>query len=144
MGVNSPHHVGSAWPSNEGSYNWDAELTCSGNAGLSSAFSYWDAAGRELRALLDASFEPCILALQWCWDAGFEPCVLTLRWCWFWALRLGITVVLRRRLRALRFGITWMALISLAPKVWTLLSDDMSSVIFRQFTVGDKRHHSKW
>jgi len=48
------------------------------------------------------------------------------------ALHLGITVMQGHRLRALRLDITRMALISLASELWTLLSDDLSSVIFRQ------------
>jgi len=39
MGVNSPHYVGSTWPCNGGSYNWDTRLFSCWNAGLSSAFS---------------------------------------------------------------------------------------------------------
>ena len=47
------------------------------------------------------------------------------------ALSLGIAMVLRYELRALRFVFTRVALISLASETWTLLSDDLSSVIFR-------------
>jgi len=111
MGVNSPHYVGNTWPSNEGSYNWDAGLLCSLNEGMSSAFSRWSNAGRGswaphlgaavvlkhkllcflidvvLDACLelhvwDASFKPCIWALKWCWDTSFKPCVWALKWCW--------------------------------------------------------------
>ena len=42
--------------------------------------------------------------------------------------------MLRRGFRALRLGIAWMALISLASEVWTLLSDDLFSVIFKKST----------
>jgi len=50
------------------------------------------------------------------------------------ALRLDIGGMLVRRLRALRLSITQVALISLASEAWTLLSDNLSSVIFRQST----------
>ena len=56
------------------------------------------------------------------------------------ALRLSIEVVLRCGLQALRLGITLVALINvaslinLASEAWTLLSNDLSSVIFRQST----------
>ena len=43
-------------------------------------------------------------------------------------------MVLRCGLRALRFAFALVALISLASETWTLLSDDLPSVIFRQFT----------
>jgi len=49
-------------------------------------------------------------------------------------LRLSIGGMLGRILRALCLGIKWVALISLASEVWTLLSDDLSSMIFRQST----------
>jgi len=48
------------------------------------------------------------------------------------ALRFGITVMLKRRLRAPHLGTASMAVIILASEVWCLLSDDLSSVIFRQ------------
>jgi len=51
-----------------------------------------------------------------------------------WALRLGIAMVLRRGLRGLRFAFVRVTLISLASETWTMLSDDLSSVIFRQST----------
>jgi len=40
---------------------------------------YWDA---SVELCWDADFELRVLALQWCWDRGFEPCVLALQWCW--------------------------------------------------------------
>ena len=49
-----------------------------------------------------------------------------------WTLRLSITMVLRRGLRALHFAFERVALISLGSETWTLLSDDLSLVIFRQ------------
>ena len=49
-------------------------------------------------------------------------------------LRLGIAVVLRRGLRALRLGSARVASIILASETWTILSDDLSSMIFKQFT----------
>jgi len=52
----------------------------------------------------------------------------------FRALRLGIVMMLRREFQALRLGITSMIFISLTSKIWTLLSDDLSSVIFKQPT----------
>ena len=50
------------------------------------------------------------------------------------SLRLGIVVMLRRRLQALRLGITRVAMISVVSGVSTLFSDDLSLVIFRQST----------
>ena len=49
-------------------------------------------------------------------------------------LCLGTAVMLRRGLRTLRLDTTSMALIILASEVWALLSDDLSSVIFRLST----------
>ena len=49
-------------------------------------------------------------------------------------LCLGIAVVLRHGLRALRLGFARVALISRASEAWTLLFDDLPSVIFRQST----------
>jgi len=171
MGVNSPHYVGSTWPSNRGSYNWDAELLSSWNAGLSSTFSRWGNTGcgswashlgvavvlkRELQTLCQGS---CLRrgswALRLCAAVVLKHELQTL--CWasrvrrelqalclstevvlrlgLWFLHLGIAVVLRRGLRALRLSSARVALIIVAPKAWTLLSDDLSSVIFRQSTV---------
>ena len=47
---------------------------------------------------------------------------------------LVLAVMLRRGFQALRLGTALMAIISLAFRVWTLLSDDLSSVIFGQST----------
>ena len=167
MGVNSPHYVGSTWPSNEGSYNWDTGLLSSWNACLSSAFGRWGNAGRGSWAPRfgrrgGVEREPPTVFL--CWRGirrvprasrlrrGLQAVCLStevvLR-CGIWALHLGIAVVLRRGLRALclgiggmlgrrlwalHLGISQVALISLTSKASTLLSDDLSSVIFRQFT----------
>ena len=49
-------------------------------------------------------------------------------------MRLGTTVMLRRGFQALRLGTALVAMISLTPGVWSLLSDDLSSVIFGQST----------
>ena len=95
MGVNSPHYVGSNWPSNEGSYNWDVELTCSWNMGLRSVFSHcgntrrgsWAphlgvvvVLKRELQTLYRASvwnagLELRVWAPRWCWNASFKLCI---------------------------------------------------------------------
>ena len=44
-------------------------------------------------------------------------------------------MVLRRGLRALRFAFARVALIILSSEAWTLLSDNLSLVIFRQSNV---------
>ena len=127
MGVKSSHYVRSNWPSNEGCYNWDAELTCSWNAGLTSAFSHWDVAGRRPWALLNAGFEPRILALLWCWDAGVELCwdagveprVLALQWCWDAGFEPRV-LILQWCFRASRLNTASMIYICLASKVWAL------------------------
>ena len=49
--------------------------------------------------------------------------------------RFGTIVMLRCGLRTPRLDDASMALIILASEVWTLLSDDLSSVIFRQSTL---------
>ena len=49
--------------------------------------------------------------------------------------RLGAAVMVRRRFRLSHLGTAMMAMISLASRVWTLLFDDLSSVIFRQPTI---------
>ena len=49
--------------------------------------------------------------------------------------RLGTVLMLRRGLHALRLRITQMAMISLSSGIYTLFSDDLSSVIFKQSTV---------
>jgi len=71
------------------------------------------------------------------WDAGFDPYVLAVTVQLGRELRpsrLGIVLMLRRGLQALRLGITCVVMISLASEVYTLFSDDLSSVIFRQST----------
>jgi len=90
---------------------------------------YWDAdvelcwdAGFEPRVLAmqwcwDASFEPCVLASQWCWDAGFEPCVLASQWCWDASFEPRVLTLCQRFLSAMSSA-----------------SDNLSSVIFRQYT----------
>jgi len=47
---------------------------------------------------------------------------------------LVIAVMLRRGFQSSRLGATLVVMISLASGVWTLLFDDLSSVIFRQPT----------
>ena len=143
MGVNSPHYVGSTWPCNNGSYKWDAGLLYSWNAGLSSAFSHWGNAGCESWAPRLGVAVVLKRELQTLYRAsrvrrGLQSLCLStevvLR-CEFWFLCLGIAVVSRYGLRALRLGSARVALISLASKAWTLLSDDSSPVIFRQSTL---------
>jgi len=143
MGVNSPHYVGNTWPSNEGSYNWDAGLLSSWNAGLSSDFSRWGNAGRgtwapRLGAAVVLKHELQTLCRASHLRRGLQALCLSTEVVLRrgpWALRLGIAVVLRRRLRTLCLGFAWVALISFASEARTLLSDDLSSVIFRQSTV---------
>ena len=48
---------------------------------------------------------------------------------------LVIAVMLRRGFQPSRLGDALVVMISLASGVWTLLFDDLSSVIFRQSTV---------
>jgi len=136
MEINSPHYMDSNWSSNEGSYNWDAGLIYSWNAGLSSALNHWGDAGHSLK--------PCILALMWYWDAGVELC-----WTWafspaFWHCRGAETQASSPASWLCRGAETWV--LSLAsshcinsfdqPCVWSIDSafDDLSLVIFRQST----------
>jgi len=131
MGVNSPHYVGNTWPDNGGSYNWDAGHFSSWNIGLSSVFSHWGNVGHEFWASrLRRGLQVVCLSTE----------VVLRRW--LWALRLGIVMVLRRGLRALRLDFARVALISLASEAWILLSDDLSSVIFRQSTVSTSTESS--
>ena len=137
MGVNSPHYMGSPWPSNEGSYNWDAELPSSWNVDLNSVFSRRDNAGRESWAL---RFGHCggvktrasdsvfpywhgIRSVPWAsrlrhglqaltWVSSFVPEHKVVLRHGLWALRLAIAVVLRFGLWALRFALyewLWLA-----------------------------------
>ena len=48
---------------------------------------------------------------------------------------LVIAVMLSCEIRPSRFSVALVAMINLASGVWTLLSDDLSSVIFRQSTL---------
>jgi len=77
MGVNSPHYMGSNWPSNEDSYNWDSGLSCSRNADLSLAFSHWDGVGRGSRAshlnTETRTSVSCFSLLIWCWMRTSNP-----------------------------------------------------------------------
>ena len=50
--------------------------------------------------------------------------------CGFRPLRLGIAVKQKREFRPSRLRAVLVTMISLASGVWTLLSDDLSSVIF--------------
>jgi len=140
MGVNSSHYVGSTWPSNGGSYNWDVGLICYWNAGLSSTLSHWDDAGRGPRALRFG----IVVGLR----RGRRALLRReLR-----APRLAFVVMLRRGLRAPRLGFAVM-LSSLAswhcindfyqPCVWSMGSafDDLFSVIFRQSTTVYQTNH---
>ena len=54
--------------------------------------------------------------------------------CGFRPSRLGAVVMLRRGFRPSRLGAAVMGMISSASEVWTLLFDDLSSLIFRQPT----------
>ena len=76
---------------------------------------------RETRALDSASWH--------CNNA--ETRVLTLA---SWYCSDATAVMLRRGFRPLRLGAVVVAMISPASGVWTLLFDDLSSVIFRQPT----------
>jgi len=80
---------------------------------------------RELRALrlghCGVETRVSTLASSYCSDAEMQK-----------ALRLGTAVMLRRGFQALYLGTALVAMISLAPGIWTLLSDDLSSVIFGQ------------
>jgi len=108
----------------------------------------------------NASLKLCVSLLMWCWMcvssfasetrassstswhwSGAETGLRALRLdiavvlrCGLRALRLSITVMQGCKLRALHLGVAWMALISLSSEVWILLSDDLSSIIFRQST----------
>ena len=55
------------WPSNEGSYNRDAELFCSRNVGFEPRvlMPTLNLARRGFRTLPDAGFRLCVLRLQW-------------------------------------------------------------------------------
>ena len=128
--------MGSTWPSNGSSYNWDAGLICSWNVGLSSAFSHWGDAGRRSRAPRLGA----VVVLKCRHRAQHFGIAMMLRHR-PQALHLGTAVMsetrasMRRGLRTSHLDTTSMAMIIIAFEVWTLLSDDSSSVIFRQFTV---------
>ena len=62
--------------------------------------------------------------MRWCWGAAFKLCVLV------------IVVMLRRGFQPSCLGDALVVMIRLASEVWTLLSDDLSSVIFGQSRVG--------
>jgi len=150
MGIKSPPYVGSTWPSNGGSYNWDVGLFSSWNTCLSSAFSHWGNAkceswaprfgsrgGIETRAS-DFVFPHWRGFRRALWASrlrrGLQALCLSTEVVLrrgLWALLLDITVVLRRGLWALRFAFAQVALISLPSEAWTMLSDDLSIVIFR-------------
>ena len=109
MGVNSPHYVGSNWPGNEGSYNWDVGLLCSWDAGLSPSFNHWGNAGCGSWA---SHLDAMVTSLKFCvelrvWDVGFklyaETRASSLSRRGLWALHLGIVVMLGRGFRASRF-----------------------------------------
>jgi len=114
------------------------------------AFSRWgNAWASHLVEMWASSF-----AWSFMWDAGFGPCVLVITVKQrrkfrasrlgtavmlrrgFQAPRLGTAVMLRRDFQALRLGTALVAIISLAPEIWILLSDDLSSVIYGQSTTG--------
>ena len=95
---------------------------------LGLAFCHWDDAW-EIRASNSAS--------NFTWDAGFRLCILVLQYCWdatFMLRILVIVVMLRRGFQPSRLGAALVAMISLASRVWILLFDDLSAVIFRQPT----------
>ena len=107
---------------------------------MSSVFGHWDAAGCGLRAsrlgvtvVLKCRLQTLCRASRLrrgTWALCLSTEVVLTRGLWF--LRLGIAVGLRCGLRALHLGSARVALISLASEAWTLLSYDLSSVIFRQ------------
>ena len=90
------------------------------------------------------------------WNVSVKFCVKLCVRRGLWAMRLGrcgkvetrvltlaswycsdaTAVRLRRGFRPLRLGAVLVAMISPASAVWTLLFDDLSSVIFRQPTLG--------
>ena len=159
MGVNSSHYMSNTWPSNGGSYNWDEGLLCSWNAGLSPAFSRWGNARRgswaprfgrrggvKMRAS-DSVFPhwrsirraPQALRLQ----RGLQTLTQASSFIpEHWSdteMRVLSSASwhcsgVETRLRALRFAFARVVLICLAYEAWTLLSDDLSSVIFRRST----------
>jgi len=73
--------------------------------------------------ILRRGFRPSRLSAAVMLRRGFRPS------------RLGAAVMLRRGFRPSRLGAAMMAMISPASGVWTLLFDDLSSVIFRQPTI---------
>ena len=156
--------MGSTWPSNVNSYDWHARILCSWNAGLSPAFSRWSntrrgswasrlgvtvVLKRELQIMYRASRLRCgswasrlgtVVVLKCelqtlCRASRVRRGLQALCLITEVVLRRGLwfLVVLRCGLRALRLGSARVVLISLASE-WTLLSDDSSSVIFRQST----------
>ena len=159
MWINFPHYVGSTWPSNGGTYNWDAGLLSSWNMDLNSAFSRWGNAGRGSwaphfghRSGVETRASNSVFP-HWRWirrapwasrlrhglqaltrASSFMPEHEVVLRRGLWALRLGIAMVLRRGLRALRFAFARVALISLTSETWTLSSDDLSLVTFKQST----------
>ena len=52
-----------------------------------------------------------------------------------WYCSDAIAVMLRRGFRPSRLGVEVVAMISPVSRVWTLLSDDLSSIIFGQSTL---------
>ena len=60
-------------------------------------------------------------------------CIAVMQGCKLRALRIGFTMMLSG-FRASHLDIASMIFISLASEVWTLLSDDLFLVIFRQST----------
>ena len=100
MGVNSPHYVDNTWPSNEGSYNWDAGLLCSWNAGLSPTFSCWGNVGRGSWA----SRLGAAVVLKWELQTLCRASRLRRG---SWASRLGTMVVLKCELQTLCRASVW-------------------------------------
>jgi len=103
--------MGSNWPGNVASYNWDTELLCNWDTGLSSAFGR--RSGIETQASSSAETGASNPASWLCGDA--EPRASTLHLGFAMTLRhelqalhLGFTMTLRRKLRALHLDIMTM------------------------------------
>jgi len=80
-----------------------------------------------IEMMLDAGFEPCVLALLWywdvgvelCWDTGFEPRILALQWYWDVGFKPHV-FALQWYFRVSHFDIVSMIFMSLASEEWAL------------------------
>jgi len=143
--------VGSDWPHNKGSYNWDAGISSRLSAAVMLRCRFWPSR-LGAAVMLRRRFWPSRLGAAMMLRRGFRPsrlgaAVMLRRG--FWPSRLGVAVMLRRGFRPShlgaavmlrhgfwpsRLGAAVMAMISPASGVRTLLFDDLSLVIFRQPT----------